>query len=459
MTTKPLPYANRGDLTTGDVQKHLVRMTVPMIWGLMAVISVQLVDTYFVSMLGTRELAGISFTFPVTMLISHLVFGLNIALSSVVSRLLGEKKQEDAKRVVLHGIILSFTVSAIIALLCYIFLEPLFRKLGADDETLPVVYDYMPLWLAGSAVLAIPVNANSALRAAGDTVAPAWVMISIALINLVLAPLFIFGWLGVPALGVFGAALATFLSYWFGLVGALYVLIFKKHMVSTDGLHLDKFKDSLKRLAVIAVPAGITNIIMPAASAVVTALIAKHGPEAVAAYGVATRVEAFSMLFVIALALGMAPIVGQNWGAGKYERVNAVITKAIQFNFIWSFFVALIFALFARHIGRAFSDHEEVIHYVTLFFWIVPFTYGFGNLVFGWSSAFNAMGQPQRALVMISLKAFVFTIPAVLLGSAWYGIPGIFVALALVNLLSGALFHWMSMRTTLKEEQERQALA
>lgn len=457
MSMKDLPYKNKGNLIEGPVRDHLVRLSLPMVWALLAVISVQLVDTFFIAMLGIHELAGISFTFPVTMLISHLVFGLNVAMSSVVSRLIGEKRIDDAKRVTLHGVALAFTVSSIIALISYCLLDTVFYALGADENTMPVVRDYMPVWLIGSALLAIPVNGNSAVRATGDTYLPSLVMISIAFINLVLAPVMIFGLLGFPRLEVFGAALATLVSYMCGTVFGLYVLVVKKNFIPHDGLHLDKFKDSLKRLAVIAIPAGITNIIGPATSAIVVAILAMQGQAAVAAFGVVTRVEAFSLIFVIALALGMAPIVGQNWGAGLYGRVHEAIKLAIIFNFIWSFLMAVLFGLFAQEIGIMFSDDHEVIAYVTLFFWMVPVTYGFGNLVFGWSSAFNAMGEPQRAFYMIATKSLILTIPAVYIGSHFYGVPGVFMALALVNVISGVYFHASSWRAAMKREHEQMA--
>ena len=442
-----LRYANRGDLTTGPVKGHLVRLSVPMVWALLAIISVQLVDTYFISLIGKTELTGMSFTFPVTMLISHLVFGLNVAMSSVISRMIGEKNMRDAKRITLHGIILAFIVASIIAIISYLALDPLFRMLGADETTLHVIYDYMPIWLLASALLAIPVNANSAIRAAGDTFMPSLVMITIALTNLVLAPVLIFGWFGLPALGVFGAGLSTLLAYVCGLVLALYILIIKKDMLPRDGLHLSSFGDSTRRLAVIAIPVGISNIITPAMSAVVVAVLATHGPEAVAAFGVVSRVEAFSLLVVIALALGMAPIVGQNWGAGLYARVHETIKASIAINFIWSFCVAFVFAIGAHTIGAQFTNDPLILHYIVLYFWMVPITYAFGNLVFGWSSAFNAMGLPKKAFIMIAVKSIALTIPAIYLGSAFYGVAGVFFGLALVNILSGVVFHVLSQRS------------
>ncbi|MCE7886639.1 MAG: MATE family efflux transporter [Alphaproteobacteria bacterium PRO2] len=445
MSAKPLPYSHKGDLTTGPVQGHLVRMSMPMVWSILAVIGVQLTNTYFISRLGTLELAAISFTFPVTMVISHLVFGLNIALSSVIARLIGEKRFDDVRRVTLHGTLFGVTVAFIVALITYAALEPLFRMLGADETLMPMIRDYMPLWLLASVILAVPVNGNSAMRAAGDTVTPATIMISMALLNFILDPILIYGWFGVPALGIRGAAISTAIAYTYALVFGLYAIIYKKRMISTDSLHLDLLRDSLRRLIFIAIPAGIANIIQPATAAVITALLAIQGHEAVAAYGVATRVEALAMLVVIALALGMAPIVGQNWGAGIYNRVHEAINIAIRFNFIWSFFIAVLFGLFAGHIAAAFSDDPVVIHQATLFFWIVPFSYGFGNLVFGWSSAFNAMGLPQRAFFMILVKSAI-TIPAAWAGGHFYGAAGIFWAIALTNLVTGLGSHVLSNR-------------
>lgn len=429
----------------------MLRLSFPMIWAMLALISVQLVDAYFISMLGERELVGIGFTFPVTTLISHLIFGINVAMSSVVARLIGERRTGDVRRVILHGLIFAFLVSCVVSLICYLALDEIFAALGADENVLPVIRQYMPLWLLGSAFLAIPVNANSAVRASGDTLSPSLVMISISLVNLVLAPVLIFGWLGFPAWGVFGAACATLVAYLFGLFFALYFLIVKKNLMALDGLHLDKFMDSLKRLVVIAAPASAGNIITPAATALITALLARHGPEAVAAFGIVSRIEAFSMIAVIALALGMAPLVGQNWGAKKYERVNEAIRLAMAYNFAWSLFAALILGMFARPIASLFSGQTEIVDYAVIYFWLVPVTYGFGNLVFGWGSAFNAIGMPQRSFFMIVVKAALLS-AAALAGGYYYGATGIFLAIALTNIASGAFFHLDSVRACLRME-------
>ncbi len=440
-------YAHKGDLTNGDLNNHLVRMTVPMIWGFLAVITVQLADTYFISLMGDTDiLAGISFTFPITMLISHMVFGINIALSSVTARLIGAQNFTDCRRVVLHGMMMALSAASIIAIITYILLNPIFTMLGADAATYPTIAAYMPLWLLSSVILTISVNSNSAMRASGDPFWPAIIMIVVGVVNFILDPILIFGHLGFEAMGVKGAAIATLIGNISGAMLALYILVIRKKLVAIDGLYRDKFKDSMKRLLVIAIPAGIGNIIVPLTSTIVLAILAKYGTEAVAAFGIATRIEAVALLVVLSLAVGMAPIIGQNFGAQKFDRVNRTIKTAIIFNLGWSSFIAIILAIFAKPIALTFSQDPTVVHYTVLYFWIVPFSYGIGNLIYGWSSAFNAMGMPKQAFIMIFIKSFVITIPAVIGGGLIYGASGIFIALAVSNIIGGALFHILSLR-------------
>jgi len=446
MTSTASRYSNKGDLTTGSISRHLIRLTLPTIWGILAIILVQLTDTYFVSLMGTKELAGISFTFPVTLTLTHLVFGFNIAMSSVVSRMAGAGQNNDLRRIVTHGLALGVFVSCIIALITYISIDTIFTAMGTDPESLTIVKEYMPFWLLGYIVLAIPSCGNSAMRAGGDSMRPAIIMTAIAGINIILDPLLIFGLYGFPELGVKGAAIATTIAQFSAMLLGFYFLIKHKNMIALDGLHLDKLKDSIKRLGIIALPAGITTSIHPFTNIIIVSVLAVYGPDAVAAYGVATRVEALAMVVIFALSVALAPVVGQNWGAKKYDRVDKSINLAIGFNLFWSLGVAIILILFAHPVAEIFTTDPKIIHYIKQFFWIIPITYGIGNMVFGWSSAFNAIGRPKRSFVMIVIRSVILTIPCVYIGSTLYGVQGIFCALATVNIVTGLYFHWSSRR-------------
>jgi putative MATE family efflux protein len=443
--------SNKGDLTTGSIKNHLIRLSGPMTWGIMMIISFQLVDTYFVSLLGTDDLAAFSFTFPVTYFIFSFIMGFSIAMSSVVSRLVGAGDGNTVRRVATHGLVMVMAISIILSLLGLFFLEPLFTLLGAPAEMLPSIKDYMTIWFWGAIFVSTPMVGNAAMRACGDAFTPAIIMTLAAIVNIILDPILMFGLLGFPRLELEGAAIATVIANAGAMAVGLWLLYKPKNILCPKALiNYSNFKDSTKRLAFIALPAGITNSIQPIVNAIIIALLAKSGTEAVAAFGVVTRIEAFAFIILMGLAVGMAPIIGQNWGAEKFDRVKETLKISINFNILWSFFIAIILGLFATPIMKLFSNNSDVIRYGVLFFWIVPFTYAFSNLLNGWASAYNAMGKPQRSVIMIFVKLVILLIPALYIGHALNGTIGVFIAIAAVNFSAGLFFHFWSWKTCLK---------
>lgn len=443
---------NKSDLTQGAVRNHLIRMTLPMIWGIFAVISFQLVDTFYISLLGTEPLAAITFTFPVTFTFFSVIMGLGISMSSVISRQIGEGNRDKVRRITTHGLIIAFIVGIIMAGLGLLFMHPVFRLIGAEDTLMPMVVDYMLIWLCGSVLINLPIVGNSAIRASGDALLPAIIMTVVVIVNIILDPIMIFGLFGFPRMEIQGAALATVIANGCSMLAGLYVLHFKKNMICTDGLHLYHFKDSLKRLGHIAIPAALTGIIQPVTNAIIIALLATYTHEAVAAYGVASRLEAFAFTIIMAIAAGMAPIIGQNWGAKNYNRVQNTLNIAFKFAVAWSLFIASIFTFFAEPIATIFSKNSDpaLISVMVIYFHIVPLTYAAGNLVQGWGSAFNAMGMPKRSFVMIVVRLLVLQIPLAVIGHHALGIKGIFGAIAVTNVITGLGFH-MYNRKLFKE--------
>lgn len=450
------PAAPRGrkDLTEGPVKNHLIGLAAPMTWGILVIISFQLVDTFFVSRLGTEKLAALSFTFPVTFFIFSFTMGFSIAMSSVLSRLIGKGDAELTHRVTTHGLMLVFLISALIGFLGYHFQDAVFIMLGASEEMRPLIHDYMTPWFVGAVFISLPMVGNSAIRAGGNARVPAVIMTVAAVINIILDPIMIFGLMGFPRMELEGAACATVFANMIAMIGGLYVIHFRQKLTDLSYLYrLKDFGNSAKRLLFIALPVGITNSIQPAVNAFIIALLATSGHAAVAAFGVVTRIEAFAFVILMGVAVGMGPIIGQNFGAGKFDRVNQTIHLAMKFSILWSIGVAITLGLFARPIAGLFSDEPDVIYYAALFFWIVPFSYAFANLIRGWGSAFNAMGMPQRSVIMIVVEMVFLMIPAVYLGHYLAGVKGLLIAIAAVNVISGVVFHLWSWRTCKMMEQ------
>jgi putative MATE family efflux protein len=442
----------RGNLTEGSVKDHLVRLSVPMTWGILVMISFQLVDTFYISLLGTEPLAAISFTFPITMVIFSVTMGFSIAMSSVLSRLIGSGNSELIHRVTTHGLMLVLIVTGIVGMIGYHYQDQIFILLGASEEMRPMIREYMTPWFVGVVFVSLPMIGNSAIRAAGDARVPAMIMTIAALLNVILAPLMIFGHAGFPPMGLEGAACATVFANMIAMLAGLYVIHFRKKLTDLSYLYrLKDFGDSAKRILSVALPVGLTQAIIPAVNAFMVSLLATSGHAAVAAYGIVSRVEAFAFIILMGVAVGMGPIIGQNIGANKFARAREAIGLAIRFSVFWSIFVAVVLGVFGGMIANAFSAEPDVIHYVTLFFWIVPFSYICSNLLRGWGSAFNAMGLPKQSFIMI-VTGSALMIPAAYVGHTMAGVVGLYIAIAAVNIVTGIVFHIWAWKICKKME-------
>ncbi|MBU0859785.1 MAG: MATE family efflux transporter [Alphaproteobacteria bacterium] len=439
-------YAHRGNLVDGKLTGHLFRMAAPMTWGIFAIISFQLVDLFFISMLGTDALAAISFTMPVSMAIFSLILGLAIGTSSVLSRKIGQGEHHGVVRITTHALLMGFIAGCILAGLGLLYSDHLFRAMGATPDMMVIIAQYMHIWFAGAVFITLPVIGNAALRATGNAMFPAIVMTIASVVNAIISPLLIFGLLGFPEMGVRGAALGTVFANAGAMIAGLYMLGWRMKMIQLRPFEFNMLGDSWKQLLLIGLPAGITNVIQPVTNGILIGLLAAYGTESVAAFGIVSRVEAFAFVVVMGLAGGMAPIIGQNWGARRYDRVNETLRKAFAFNVIWSLFVAAVLAIWAKPIAGIFSDNAAVTAVAALYFWIVPITYATGNLVPGWASAFNAIGNPERAALMIIFKHVVVLIPAAIIGGHIAGASGIFVAVAGTNLVVGMGLHLYGWR-------------
>ena len=440
-TEEHIPYKPRGNLTEGPLSGHLIRLAGPMTWGILMVISFQLVDTFYVAQLGTEALAALTFTFPLTFFIFSFIMGFAIAMSSVVSRLIGAGDEDLVRRVTTHGLMLVLFVGLALSAIGLTLMDDIFRLMGAHEELIPYIHHYMSIWFAGAVCVTLPLAGNASIRATGDAMTPAFIMTAVSVVNVILDPILIFGLFGFPRLELQGAAIATVFANAIAMLAGLYVIYAKKHLLSLHYLvTLKEFGNSAKRLLFIALPAGMTNAIQPVVNAFVITLLATNGPHVVAAFGIVSRIEAFAFVILMGIAVGMGPIIGQNFGAKNYSRVEETLFLAIRFCVFWSLGIAFILALGGTEITSLFSSDPDVIKTAALFFWIVPFSYVFSNLMRGWTSAFNAMGKPQISFVMIVLSELALLL-SVWLGYRYEGIIGMFFAIAGVSVAAGTASH------------------
>lgn len=431
-------------LTNDEIKPTLIAMTVPMLLGMLTLMTFNLVDTFFISMLGTEQLAAISFTFPVSFSLISPAIGLSIGTSAVIAKALGAGQLTEARTDGLVALWLSAALVMVLAVVGFVFTDAMFGAMGAKQTILLYIRQYMDIWFAGAVLLVLPMVGNAILRAAGDTKTPSIIMACSGLVNAVLDPILIFGWGTIPAMGMQGAALATLISWVSGSALILYLLV-RRDLISTSWIPLSQLLKICRKILRIGLPAAGANMLTPLAMAVLTAMMASYGAAAVAAFGVGARLESIACLVVLALSMTLPPFVSQNFGAGKLLRVQQAYRLCGRFVMLWQFAVYLLMAALALPLARLFSAETAVVSIICVFIWIVPLAYGLQGITILTNSSFNALHRPGSALLLSIVRLFVFYVPLAWLGGTLYGVTGVFIGCVVANLLTAAVaWHWFN---------------
>ncbi|EBA11141.1 MATE efflux family protein [Roseobacter sp. CCS2] len=420
-----------------------------MVFGIIAVISVSLIDTYYVGQLGTQQLTALSFTFPVTLTVSSLAIGLGAGASSVVSRAVGGGEDDDAKRLATDSLALALILVICVATIGYFTVDPLFAMLGASGEVLDMIGQYMRIWFMAIPLLVVPIVANSIVRAVGDTFWPSVVMVSSAVTNIAITPIFIFGWGPVPAFGIEGAAIGTLVAWLVTVFGAFALVAVREKMIVFKLPPASALYKSWKRVLAVGVPASVGNAVNPIGIAVATAILASFNEVIVAGFGVATRIESLSVIPMLALSSAIGPFAGQNWGAGKCGRVAEALKVSYIVCAVWAGVLALFFWIAAEPIVGVFSQEAEVISAATTYLTIVPISiWGYGVVIIT-AGAFNALGRSHYGLGLYLIRTAVLYVPLSFVASLLAGSEAVFYAIAVANALAGIAvgafaLHWLS---------------
>ncbi len=430
-----------------------------MMVGILAMMSFNLVDTWFVAQLGGASLAAMSFTFPVVILLISLGVGLMAGTSSVIARALGKGDHERVRSLTTHALILGFGLALLCTVLGLLTLDPLFRFLGATEALIPLIRDYMTVWYTGFVFFLVPMVGMAAIRAAGDTRLQSTTMIGAALVNVVLDPLLIFGLAGLPRLELQGAAAATVLARLLTVGVCYWALRHKMHMLTFTRPRVSRVLDSWGAVLHVGFPAAGTNMIIPLSGGVVVAMLAEQGTEAVAGFGAATRIEGLVLVVFYAMSSIIGPFVGQNLGAGKPDRIREAMRDSALFCAGLGLGLAAVLGLTATGVMGLFSDETAVVAVGVAYLLIVPISYGAEGVVMVANAAFNGLGRPLPAVVISALRVIVIYLPAAYVGGRWFGVYGIFGALSISNIMCGLLaYGWYQHACTRIERQRAPAV-
>lgn len=427
------------DLLRKGLGRTLFEMTWPMLFGVVSLLGFQLVDSAFIGQLGVRPLAAMGFTMPMMQFIIGTQVGIGIATTAVISRVLGAGDGDRARR---FGGLVVLSGAGVMLALCiaiWTFRHTIVTALGAEADLLPLIDRYWVPWLMAVWVGAILYFGYSLCRAHGETRLPGLMMVVTSLINLALDPLyiFVFGW-GLP-----GAALATLSAFSVGAI-VIYPRVAARHWLAFDLRALPPIP-ALRELAGIAGPAMMSQLMPPVSASLATKLVAGFGASAVAAWGLGTRLEFFSIVVVLALTMSMPPMIGRFLGAGDLASARQLVRLAVRFVLAWQLGVAALWLALSGLVPDLLTQDATVADTVGDYLVRVPLSYSGLGVCMLMVSISNALGLPMRALVISIVRLFACYLPALWVGAQLGGLTGLFSG-ALAGNVAAGLLAWLLYR-------------
>lgn len=441
----------------GSIAGALLRLAGPVVLANVLQTVYQLTDTFWVGRLGTAAVAAVSFSFPVIFLLISVGGGVTIAGTILVAQYEGRGDARQVDYVAAQTYVLVTLAGVVLTVLGYLVSAPVLRLMGASPVVLPLATEYLQISFLGLAFVYGYFVFQALLRGVGDVKTPLLVVLGTVLLNFVLDPLFILGWGPVPALGVAGAAAATVATQGLAAaVGAGLMLSGRRPI----RLHLRDLKPDwtlARRIARLGFPASVEQSTRALGLTALTTLVAGFGSEAVAAYGVGSRI--FSFVLIPALGLGMATstVVGQNIGAGQGPRARrtAAIGTWIAFGTLSLAGLAAFF--WAETLVAAFvPDEPAVIARGARFLRIMAPTWGFIGVQVVIGGGFSGAGKTfvSMALALISLWVLRFPLAFVLSERTGLGLDGVWWAFPVSNVLAAALAVGWFVRTVRRRRAE-----
>jgi putative MATE family efflux protein len=429
------------EMITGDPKKAINKLAWPLIASMLLIFLNNIIDSIWVAGLGPGPLAAIGYVTPLFMVLVGFGNGIGAGATSLISRYIGAEKKDDANNAAIHSAILSVAISLVLTVFFLLALESLLKVMGAS-EVMGYAMDYGMIIFAFTAPILIPPIFGGAFRAEGDVKRATLPIAIVAIVNMVLDPIFIytFGW------GISGAALATGLAPFAGLFMMLYWIFIKKDTYlsyNRKDFH-NNFK-MYKDILVVGIPASLEQLIMAALSVTVNYMLTLvSGSTAVAVYTAGWRIISLGLLPAIGVGTAAITVAGVAYGAKKYENIRTACRYSVKLGLISSIIVCIVLFVFANQVAYIFSYSEASAHLepliasfiqlMCLFILYVPFGASAGNV-------FQGLGKGTTSFILTTFREFVLVlIFAYLLGFVFnMGERGIYYGMLLGGFLGSVI--------------------
>ncbi len=425
------------DFTTGSIRKAVFMLSVPMILEMLMESVFAIVDIFYVSKVSVNAVATIGLTESVVTLIYAVAIGLSMAATAIVARRIGEKDHKGASDTAVQVIFLGITVASIIGVIGVVYPREILQLMGGSEELINEGYGYTQILMGGNVTIMLLFLINAIFRGAGDASVAMWALVLSNGLNLILDPIFIFGFGPIPEYGVSGAAIATTIGRGCAVVFQLLVLFYGWSSIKIS------LKDLVLKVAVMlnlirVSLGGIGQFLIGTSSWVfLMRIMSEFGSEVLAGYTIAIRVMLFTLMPAWGMSNAAATLVGQNLGANKVDRAEKSVWKVGKYCAIFMALISVAYLLFSPQIIAVFTDEPEVVENGSLCLRIIALGYifyAYGMVVI---NSFNGAGDTKTPTWINFICFWLFQLPFAYITAFTFNLGplGVFIAITIAEVL------------------------
>lgn len=443
-------------LGSASIPKALLSMGIPTMIGMLVNAFYNLVDAYFVGGLGESQMGAISVVYPLGQVVVGLGLLFGNGAASYISRLLGRGDKENADKVASTALYSSVSVGAVIIIISMVFLHPILKLLGATDSILPFAATYASIYIVSCIFNVFNVTMNNIVTSEGAAKTTLCALLTGAVLNIALDPLFIY----VFDLGVAGAAIATAISQVVSTCVYLTYILRKKSVFHFRVKDCTYTKETMSEIFKIGIPTLVFQILTSVSISLINNAAGDYGDSAIAGMGVVTRLISMGSLSVFGFIKGFQPIAGYSYGAKKFDRLREAIKTSILWSTAFCVIFGLILALFPAAIVSQFTKGDaEMIRIGAASLRansISIMLFGFYTV---YSSLFLALGKGREGFILGACRQGICFIPVILLLPIVWGLNGIMYAQPIADALSAVITVFMAipLHKKLNEMQKQTA--
>lgn len=429
-------------LGSTSIPKALLAMGIPTMIGMLVNAFYNLVDAYFVGGLGESQMGAISVVYPLGQVVVGLGLLFGNGAASYISRLLGRGDKENADKVASTALYSSVSVGAVIILISMVFLHPILKLLGATDSILPYAATYAGIYIVSCIFNVFNVTMNNIVTSEGAAKTTMCALLTGAVLNIALDPLFIY----VFDLGVAGAAIATAISQVVSTCVYLTYIFRKKSVFHFRVKDCTYTKETMSEIFKIGIPTLVFQILTSVSISLINNAAGDYGDSAIAGMGVVTRLISMGSLSVFGFIKGFQPIAGYSYGAKKFDRLREAIKTSILWSTVFCVIFGVILALFPTAIVSQFTKGDaEMIRIGAASLR----ANGISIMLFGfytvYSSLFLALGKGREGFILGACRQGICFIPVILLLPMVWGLNGIMYAQPIADVLSAVITVFMAI--------------